>query len=115
MKLKDKINGARESAKSVRVKLFFTICIIITLIIVLLVIINSVVLEKFYLYNNTKNVINIYNQINNYYEKNESHENIQEKLQNFSINNNLDILIKTDQNIMILTTYKYNIDSSKEI
>lgn len=115
MKLKDKINGVKESAKSVRAKLFCTICIIITLIIVLLVIINSVVLEKFYLYNKTKTVIDIYNQINNYYKEDSSYEKIQERLQNFSINNNLDILIKTDQNIMILTTYKYNIDSSEEI
>ncbi len=44
----------KNTLKSVRIKLFFTICIVITMIILLLVIVNNVVLEKFYLYYTNK-------------------------------------------------------------
>ena len=50
----------KSTLKSVRIKLFFSICIVITMIILLLVIVNSVVLEKFYLYNKTKTMKKIY-------------------------------------------------------
>ena len=57
----------KNTLKSVRIKLFFTICIVITMIILLLVIVNNVVLEKFYLYNKTKTMKQIYKQINTSY------------------------------------------------
>jgi len=109
------MNKLKNSLKSVRIKLFLILCIIITLIIVLLVIINSVVLEKFYLYNKTKTVKNIYEEVNYSYNNNLSYEKIEEKLKVLSINHNLDILIKTNDNIVMLTTDKYMVDTTKEI
>lgn len=109
------MNKLKDSLKSVRIKLFLILCIIITLIIVLLVIINSVVLEKFYLYNKTKTVKNIYEEVNYSYNNNLSYEKIEEKLKVLSINHNLDILIKTNDNIVMLTTDKYMVDTTKEI
>ena len=69
------------------------------MIILLLVIVNSVVLEKFYLYNKTKTMKKIYEQINASYNNEFPYEKIEENLRVLSINNNLDILIKTDENI----------------
>lgn len=115
MKLNEKWNNIKSNIKSVRIKLFLILCIIITVIIMLLVIINSVVLEKFYLYNKTKNIKNAYNEVNNYYNNYMSYEKIEEKLKTLSINNNLDILIKTNENIIVLITDKYATDTTKEI
>ena len=105
----------KNTLKSVRIKLFFTICIVITMIILLLVIVNNVVLEKFYLYNKTKTMKQIYKQINTSYNNELPYEKIEENLRVLSINNNLDILIKTDENILMLATDNYNTDYTDEI
>ena len=67
MKLNKEVEKIKKSVKSVRIKLFLTLCITISAIILLLVLINTVVLEKFYLYNKTRGMINIYEQINDIY------------------------------------------------
>ena len=105
----------KNTLKSVRIKLFFTICIVITMIILLLVIVNNVVLEKFYLYNKTKTMKQIYKQINTSYNNELPYEKIEENLRVLSINNNLDILIKTDENILMLATDNYKTDYTDEI
>lgn len=105
----------KNTLKSVRIKLFFTICIVITMIILLLVIVNNVVLEKFYLYNKTKTMKQIYKQINTSYNNELPYEKIEENLRVLSINNNLDILIKTDENILMLATDNYKTDYADEI
>ena len=53
----------RKSIKSVRIKLFFTLCMVITTIVLILILVNNVVLEKFYLYNKTRIMKHIYEQI----------------------------------------------------
>lgn len=105
----------KNTLKSVRIKLFFTICIVITMIILLLVIVNNVVLEKFYLYNKTKTMKQIYKQINTSYNNELPYEKIEENLRVLSINNNLDILIKTDENILMLATDNNKTDYTGEI
>ncbi len=104
----------KNSVKSVRIKLFFTLCIVITLIVLLLVVVNNVVLEKFYLYNKTKIMKQIYEQINESYNNKVSYENIESNLKTLSIRNNLDIIIKTNENIIILATDNYKSDYEAE-
>ncbi|MBE5806288.1 MAG: HAMP domain-containing protein [Clostridiales bacterium] len=101
--------------KSIRVKLFLTICAVIILIIISLIAVNNVVLEKYYLYNKTKVMKGIYEQINYSYNNYYSYERIENDLKTLAINNNLDILIETEKNVITLTTDKYNIDYTDEI
>lgn len=87
-----KINKA---FKSIRFRLFGTLCISIVLIIFCLVIINNVVLETFYLYTKTNTAINISKNINNYYNGILTY-NINDKLREQERTNNIDILILDD-------------------
>ena len=90
--------------KSVRFKLFVTLCIVIAIIVLCLVTINSIVLESFYLYSKTQTVRGVYDKINNYYNLNGTNSNIEEELQRIAFNNNFDIFIETDQNVMVFST-----------
>lgn len=101
----------KDKLKSVRVKLFLTLCVVVIIIILFLILINNFVLETFYLYSKQKNVYVLYNAINNYYNNPNSNINIELELEKAAINNNFDILIKTDKNIMIYSTNKDFISS----
>ena len=48
------MNGIKEKFKSVRVRLFLSLCIVVSIIVIFLIIINNVVLESFYLYSIVK-------------------------------------------------------------
>ena len=50
-----------------RVKLFFSLCIVVISIILFLIVINNVVLETFYIYSKTKNIVEAYEKINYMY------------------------------------------------
>ena len=54
----------REKLKSVRVRLFLSLCIVVSVIVLFLIVINNVVLESFYLYSKVKNVKLAYEKIN---------------------------------------------------
>ena len=94
----------KNSFKSVRFKLFFTMCIVIAVIVLCLVAINNIVLESFYLYSKTKTVKDVYKKINTYYNVNQNSDNIDEELRRIAYNNNFDIFIETDENIIIFST-----------
>lgn len=101
-KINDKLN-------SIRVKLFTTVCVVIVLIILLLVLINNVILEKFYIYSKAKTVNQIYNKINQFYkdEKDispEKEKEIENKIKLVALKNNLEILLKTSDNVIIVAT-----------
>ena len=81
--------------KSVRFRLFFTMCLVIAIIVLCLVAINNVVLESFYLYSKTQTVKDLYIKINNYYATNNNYYNIEEELKRIAFNNNFDIFIET--------------------
>ncbi len=115
MKLNNRMNKIKQSVKSVRIRLFLTLCIVTTIIILLLVIVNNVILEKYYLYNKTKVMIQIYEQINRSYNNELSNERINQDLKILAIKNNLDIIIKTDENIIMLSTDKYKSNYEDEI
>lgn len=94
----------KNNLKSVRFKLFFTMCIIIAIIVLCLVTINSVVLESFYLYSKTKTVKQLYNKINGYYSINSNDQNLKEELRRIAFNNNFDIFIETNENMIVFST-----------
>ena len=56
----------KEKLKSVRVRLFVILCIIIMFLVSCLVLINSLVLENFYMYSKTNTVKKVYEKINQY-------------------------------------------------
>ncbi len=72
--------------KSVRVKLFITLSVIVIFIVALLVIMNSMVLETFYMVSKINSVKKEYNKINDMYNNNES--SILLKIRNDALANN---------------------------
>ena len=94
----------KANFKSIRFKLFLTLCVVIAIIVLCLVAINSVVLESFYLYSKTQTVKGVYNKINDYYNRTGDYGNIEEELQRIAFNNNFDIFIETDQNVIAFST-----------
>ena len=103
------------SLKSVRMKLFFTLSIMVVIIIVFLILLNNVVLESFYIYSKEKTLIDTYDEINAYYNTSlNNEENMELQLEKVSIKNNFDILIKTDNNISIYSSNRDFISSLKD-
>lgn len=96
----------KERLKSVRVKLFLSLAIVIVLIIVFLIIMNNIVLETFYLYSKKNALKAVYIQINEYYNNSDNKINLEEELEKIEINNNFDIAIKDNTNDNIYTTNK---------
>lgn len=90
--------------KSVRFRLFFTMCVVIAIIVLCLVAINSVVLKTFYLYSKVHTLRNLYDKINTYYNLNNNTNTIEDELRRIAFNNNFDIFIKTDENLIVFST-----------
>lgn len=98
--------NVKDLFSSVKVKLFITLSATILLIIMFLIVVNNFALENFYLYNKEKTLKNVYENINNYY-KNPSNDNsIETELEELSIKNNFDILVKDYNGINVYTTNK---------
>lgn len=103
-----------EKLKSVQSRLFLSLCVVVFLIIMFLIIVNSFILESFYLYSKVNTLESVYDQINSYTSGVYNIAEFEEKLEKISINNNFDILIKTNQNVTIYTTTKDYIGVLKE-
>ena len=95
----------RNALKSVRVKLFMTLSLVILLIILFLIIVNNFVFGQFYIYSKTKSLISVYDLVNSYY-NGEVEGDITSQLEKMAIQNNFDILIKNDQNVNVYTSNK---------
>ena len=111
--------------KSIRLKLFLTLCITLVVTIAILIIANSFVLEKFYIYSKQKNLLDTYNVINTAFNNGYSINDIENQLERISIYNNFDILIKNKGNINIYSSdrdflnnliinYGYNLPRNSE-
>lgn len=96
----------KEKFKSVRVRLFFSLCIVVVVIVMFLIIINNVVLETFYLVSKTKSVKVAYDKINDYYNNRQNYIDIEDELNRISLKNDFDILIQNDQSILIFSSDK---------
>lgn len=95
----------KENFKSIRVKLFLTLCIVVIVIIAFLILTNNFVLETFYLYTKTKGLVSIYDTINSYYvQEDDDSSKIRLELEKAAINSNLDILIQSEGNISVYST-----------
>ena len=95
----------KNALKSVRVRLFITLSVVILLIILFLIIVNNFVFGQFYLYKKTKALKSVYISVNNYYNY-ATNIDLETTLEKMAINNNFDILIKNDQNVNIYTSNK---------
>ena len=100
--------------KSIRFRLFGTLCLSIVLIIFCLIIINNVVLETFYIYSKTNTAINIADNINSYYNGILLY-NINDKLKEQERTNNIDILIFDDEFEVKYCTNKEIIESVNKL
>ena len=93
--------------RSIRNKLFVSLCVIVLLIISILIVLNNFVLGKFYLYNKKNNLKIAYNVINEMYNNSENSEDlIEAELDRISIKNDFDILIKDEYNQSIYISSK---------
>ena len=63
-------------------------------------------METFYLHSKTNTIKGLYTKINNYYNSQDANIDIEEELKNISIKNNIDILIKKEDDIIVVTTDK---------
>ena len=95
----------KEKIKSIRFRLFFTMCIVIAIIVLCLITANNLVLETFYLHSKTESVKQVYEKIDNYYKYN-TNVNIESELRRIAFNNNFDIFIKTKAGVYLFSTDK---------
>ena len=91
--------------KSVRVKLFLTLSLIIIGIIMFLILVNNIVFGRFYFYSKRDALKSVYATVNDYYNNGEEGD-LTTLLEQMAIKNNFDILIKDDQNVNIYTSNK---------
>ena len=96
----------KNITKSVRFKLFLTLVIMVIIIMAFLILINNFVLETFYLYSKQQDLMEVYNNINTYYNSPDSGIDLELELEKSALNNNFDIIIKTDKGINVYTSNK---------
>lgn len=92
--------------KSIRTKLFLSLCIIVIAIIFSLILLNNFVLRQFYEYNKEKQLKDVYETINNYYNDDKPGGNLADELDKIAINNNFDILIRSSENVSVYSSDK---------
>ena len=92
--------------KSIRTKLFLSLCIIVIAIIISLILLNNFVLRKFYEYNKERQLENVYQTINQYYNDESNQKNLSDELDKIAINNNFDILIRSSENVSVYSSNK---------
>jgi len=109
LKLKERVNKKIQKPKSVRSKLFLSLCIVIVLTIIFLIIINNIVLETFYIYRKKDVEKNLYEQINEMYITGRSIEEIREVVREQSTKNNLDVFIKNEETGDFITSNQFKI------
>ena len=93
---------SKQKFKSVRVKLFITLSVIVIFIVALLVIMNSMVLETFYMISKINSVKKEYNKINDMYNNNEN--SILLKIRNDALANNFDIMVENEDYMLVFST-----------
>ncbi len=96
----------KEKLKSVRIRLFLTLCVVVITLVICLIAVNSLVLENFYIYSKTNTIKELYNKINNYYEEPTLDISLETELKKAAFRNNFDILIKADTDLILFSTNK---------
>lgn len=96
----------KEKLKSVRVRLFLTLCVVVIALVICLIAVNSLVLENFYIYSKTNTIKELYDKINDYYEEPNLDISLETELKKVAFRNNFDILIKADTDLILFSTNK---------
>ena len=104
-----------KQLKTVRSKLFFTLCVVVLSIILFLILVNSFVLEKYYQYTKSNQLKTLYNNINEYYNSDREIDNFKDELDRISIKNNFDIIIKDKSDNAIYLSNKDFLSNIKVI
>ncbi|MBQ9298546.1 MAG: GHKL domain-containing protein [Clostridia bacterium] len=104
-----------KALKSIKMKLFVTLTVVVAIIVFLLIFINSVVLEKYYLYSKVNTLLDVYRRVNTYYNSDNKTIDIDLELERISIRNNFEIILKTDEDISIYSSNKNFWDSVSRI
>lgn len=91
------MNRRIQKPKSIKSKLFLSLCIVIILTIMFLIIINNLVLEAFFIYNKKDIEKDLYEKINEMYNRDDSLDDIREVVKEVSTKNNLDVFIRNEQ------------------
>ena len=99
------MKGIENKLKSIKIKLFMSLCIVVIAMVMLLIVLNNFVLAHFYQYNKVADLKSVFNQISEYYSEN-TEADMEEELDKISINNNFDILIRSNDNVSIYTSNK---------
>ena len=105
----------KRQIKTVRGKLFFTLCIVVISIIVFLILVNNLVLEKYYQYTKSNTLKSVYNKINSYYNGEIQIDNINEELDKIAVSNNFDIIIKDQNDIAVYLSNKDFLSNIRKI
>ncbi len=103
------ITNIKTKFQSIKIKLFLTLCATVAVIIAFLILMNSMVLEKYYIYKKQMVLINAYKIINAYYNGTLKSNDFNIDLEKIAFTNDFDILIKTSNSIY--TTSKDFIES----
>ena len=104
-----------KQLKTVRSKLFFTLCVVVLSIILFLILVNSFVLGKYYQYTKSNQLKTLYNNINEYYNSDREIDNFKDELDRISIKNNFDIIIKDKSDNAIYLSNKDFLSNIKVI
>ena len=105
----------KRQIKTVRGKLFFTLCIVVISIILFLILVNNLVLEKYYQYTKSNTLKLVYNKINSYYNGEIQIDNISEELDKIAVSNNFDIIIKDQNDIAVYLSNKDFLSNIRKI
>ena len=100
----------KKIVKSVRAKLFLTLCVVISMIIVFFVIINNAVLETLNYYSKKEAMLNTYNYINSNIPKTLNEEEkakYELELEKIAVNNSFEILILNGEEIIYATNKNF--------
>jgi len=109
-----------EKLDTIRIKLFFTLCVTITVIIIFLIAVNSIVLETYYIHSKQSELMSVYNIINEYYNGTNRNKNIDIELEKLALSNSFDILLKTDNSLYassrdFISSLTDELDSSNKV
>lgn len=98
--------------KSIRLKLFFRICIVIFIIITFFIIVNSVILETFFYYKKNNDLLQIISTIDEFNDL--KSENTKKELDFLCQKNNIDIVIKSENEDIYVTSTSF-VESFKNL
>lgn len=109
------MGGIKKKTKSVRFKLFLTLCLVVIAIIVFLILVNRLVFEKYYQYSKSNSLKTAYSTINSYYTGKVNVSNMNDELDKISISNGFDIIVKDDEDFAVYMSNKNFLSNIRRI